>query len=76
MRLWPDFILSTGSNPTSRRNRMKRAFIGALSIVAIMVCGSSLSHAAFVHPGLLNNRAEYDLMPWTSMAEINVLAMQ
>jgi hypothetical protein len=55
---------------------MKRAFIGVLSIVAIMVCGSSLSHAAFVHSGLLNNRAEYDLMPWTSMTEINVLAMQ
>jgi Alginate lyase len=44
---------------------MKRIPISVLSMVAIMVCtvwGSSLSYAGFVHPGLLNNRAEYDLM--------------
>jgi Alginate lyase len=44
---------------------MKRVSIGVLSIVAIvvsMVGGSSLSHAAFVHPGLLNNRAQLDLI--------------
>jgi hypothetical protein len=43
---------------------MKRMSIGALSIVAIMGCmvwSSSLSYA-YVHPGLLNNKAEYDLM--------------
>jgi hypothetical protein len=43
---------------------MKRVSIGILSIVAIMgglVWRSSLSHAA-THPGLLNNRMEYDLM--------------
>jgi hypothetical protein len=46
---------------------MKRASIGLLSIITIIGCmvwGNSLSHAAtsFVHPGLLNNRAQYDLM--------------
>jgi Alginate lyase len=44
---------------------MKRVPSGVLSIVAIMVCmawGSSLSHAAFVHPGILNTQAEYNLM--------------
>jgi Alginate lyase len=44
---------------------MKRVSSGVLSLVAIiggMVWGGSLSHAGFVHPGLLNNRAEYDLM--------------
>jgi len=40
---------------------MRRAFIGLLSIVAMTVVGSSVSYA-FVHPGLVNNRAEYDLM--------------
>jgi hypothetical protein len=44
---------------------MKRVSSGVLSIVAIMVCmawGSSLSHAAFVHPGILNTQAEYNIM--------------
>jgi alginate lyase len=43
---------------------MKRVSMGILSIMTIMACmvwGSSVSYA-FVHPGLLNNRAEYDLM--------------
>jgi Alginate lyase len=44
---------------------MKRVSSSVLSIVAIMVCmawGSSLSHAAFLHPGILNTQAEYNLM--------------
>lgn len=53
---------------------MKRASIGVLSLVAIlvsMVWGSSLSHAAFVHPGLLNNQAEYDLIRAKVAAKAN-----
>jgi hypothetical protein len=65
MRIWSDFILSAMSHPHLRRKSMKHVSSGVLSIVAITVCmawGSSLSHAAFVHPGILNTRAEYNLM--------------
>jgi Alginate lyase len=57
---------------------MKYTLRGVFYLVAILVSlgwGSALSYAGFVHPGLLNNRAEYDLIrakvaakaePWSS----------
>jgi Alginate lyase len=53
---------------------MKRVSSGVVSLVAILVSlgwGSALSHADFVHPGLLNNRAEYDLMKAKVAAKAN-----
>jgi hypothetical protein len=53
---------------------MKRVSRNVLGIVAMMVCmtwGSSLSHAAFVHPGILNTQAEYNLMRSKVLAGAN-----
>jgi len=55
---------------------MKRSSIGVLTMVAIMVSmvwGGSLSHAttSFVHPGILNNQAEYDLIKTKVAAKVN-----